>query len=328
MADPTPDPVSGSRVAVGVDIGGTATKAALVSETGTISHRTEHVTDPDAGTKGIVAVVEEMMTVAEAAGLEVVGVGVGAAGFIDFASGSVTFAPNLVYDDPAIGAAVEKVVSVPVAVDNDGNAAAWGERTFGVAPGANDLVLLTLGTGIGSGIIQNGRLVRGHTGAGAEFGHTIVEVGGPQCGCGLRGCIEQLASGQAIERMAREAVVDDPASSILDFATSPEAITGEDVAKAAREMDGTARAVLRRAGTYLGIGMSNIANLFDPEVIVLSGSVVGAGEPYLGPARDTLAEMTASQKRRPMRVVLSTLEFDAGIAGAAALAFDKAGDQV
>ncbi len=318
--------MSGSRVAVGVDIGGTATKAALVSETGTIFHRAEHATDPNAGTKGIVAIVEKMMTVAEAARLKVVGVGVGAAGFIDFASGSVTFSPNLVYDDPAIGAAVEKVVPVPVAVDNDANVAAWGERTFGAAPGANDLVLLTLGTGIGSGIIQNGRLVRGYTGAGAEFGHTIVEVGGPQCGCGLRGCIEQFASGQAIERMAREAVVGDPASSILDFATSPEAITGQDVAKAAREMDETARAVLRKAGTYLGIGMSNIANLFDPEVIVLSGSVVGAGEPYLGPARDTLAEMTATQKRRPMRVDLSTLEFDAGIAGAAALAFDKAGD--
>ena len=322
MAERAESP-NGSRVAIGVDIGGTAVKAALVTESGVISHRTEKPSDPLAGTASIVSIVGEVMAIASAEDLEVVGVGVGAAGFIDFDSASMNFAPNLVYDDPAIGAAVEKVVSVPVTLDNDANVAAWGERAFGAAQGADDLVLLTLGTGIGSGLIQNGRLIRGHTGAGAEFGHTIVEVGGPPCGCGLKGCIEQLASGQAIERMARDAVADDPASSILDFAGSAETISGLDVAKAAREMDETARTVLRRAGTYLGIGMSNIANLFDPEVIVLSGSVVGAGEAYLGPARDTLAEMTATQKRRPMRVVLSTLGFDAGIVGAARQAFDK-----
>lgn len=316
--------LKGSKVAIGVDIGGTAVKAALVSEAGVISHRTEKPTDPLAGTASIVAIVGEVMAIAAATDLEVVGVGVGAAGFVDFGAGSMTFAPNLVYEDPAIAAAVERAVQVPVTLDNDANAAAWGERSFGAVPGANDLVLLTLGTGIGSGIVQNGRLIRGHTGTGSEFGHTIIEVSGPLCRCGLKGCIEQLASGQAIERMAREAVVDDPSSSILDFAGSTEAITGLDVTKAAREMDATARTVLRRAGKYLGIGMSNIANLFDPEVIVLSGSVVGAGEPYLGPARDTLAEMTAAQKRRPMRVVLSTLGFDAGIVGAARQAFDKA----
>lgn len=324
MAETAESLQEGSRVAIGVDIGGTAVKAALVSESGVISHRTEKPTDPLAGTASIVSIVGEVTAFAGAANLEVVGVGVGAAGFVDFEAGSMTFAPNLVYEDPAIAAAVEKVAHVPVALDNDANAAAWGERAFGAVPGANDLVLLTLGTGIGSGIVQNGRLVRGATGSGSEFGHTIIEVSGPPCRCGLRGCIEQLASGQAIERMARAAVADDPDSSILDFAGSVEGITGLDVTKAAREMDETARKVLRRAGTYLGIGMSNLANLFDPEVIVLSGSVVGAGEPYLGPARDTLAEMSASQKRRPMRVVLSMLDFDAGIVGAAQLAFDKA----
>ena len=226
--------LSGSRVAIGVDIGGTAVKAALVSEAGVISHRTEKPTDPLAGTASIVSIVGEVLAIAATENLEVVGVGVGAAGFVDFDAGSMTFAPNLVYEDPAIAAAVEKAARTPVTLDNDANAAAWGERSFGAVPGANDLVLMTLGTGIGSGIVQNGHLSH-HPwtyGREQEFGHTIIDVGGPLCRCGLKGCIEQLASGQAIERMAREAIAEDPDSSILDFAGSVEEITGLDVAKA------------------------------------------------------------------------------------------------
>jgi glucokinase len=313
-----------TRAAIGLDVGGTNTKGAIVVREGRIIDRVELPTDPTAGTKGILAVVEELLRRAPDLDADVKCIGVGAAGFIHAPSGSVTFAPNLVYDDPQVALAVHARSDLPVVVDNDANAAAWGERAFGAARGCDDVVLLTLGTGIGSGIIAGGRLVRGHTGAGAEFGHVVIDPDGPQCKCGLRGCLEQFASGEAIERAAKQAVLTHADSSIPAFAGSPEAIEGEHVARAARERDAVALEILRTAGVYLGIGLSNLVNLFDPETIVLGGSVALAGEAYLGPARDQLFAMTTAQRRRPMRIDVTSLGPDAGILGAAALAFDQA----
>jgi glucokinase len=320
MSKGTSAPAS-EQLLIGVDTGGTLTRGALVDTAGNILLRVERPTDVSSGTKGILAVVEEL--VPQARPNSILAVGVGAAGFVDYNSGSVTFSPNLTYDDPQIAEAIRHRTGLTAVVDNDANAAAWAERSFGTGRGTDHLAFLTLGTGIGSGFIEGGRLVRGLTGAGAEFGHTVVEIDGPQCPCGLRGCIEQLASGKAIGRMGREAVESAPDSSILAFAGSPEAITGEHVGKAAREYDETAREVLRRAGRALGIGLSNVANLFDPEIIVLGGAVVRAGEPYLGPARDQLVRMTQAQRRRPVRLDVSSLGQDAGLLGAAALAFDR-----
>ncbi len=309
--------------AIGVDVGGTGTKAGIVDIEGSVLARVERPTDSVAGTKGIIAVVEELLELRADVGVDVVAVGVGAAGFVDFATGTMTFSPNLVYDDPHIAAALEARVALPVTVDNDANAAAWGERSFGSCKGLDHLVLLTLGTGIGSGIIVGGHLVRGATGAGAELGHTIVDPAGPQCECGLRGCLEQFASGKAIARMAKETAQRDPSTSILSFAGSLDAISGDDVAKAAREYDEPAREVLRRAGVYLAIGLSNVVNVFDPEAIVLGGSVIRAGEPFLGTARDRLASMLSQQRRRPVRLDVSSLGNDAGLIGAAALALEE-----
>jgi glucokinase len=309
-----------SQRVLGVDVGGTLTRAALVNRAGAVSARVERPTDRTAGTKGIVGVVEELLAIA--ADTPPAAVGIGAAGFIDAATGSVTFSPNLIYDDPQVADAVRlRTGGLPVIVDNDANVAALGERAFGSAQGLDFVAYLTIGTGIGSGFVDRGRLVRGFSGAGAELGHMVIDSDGPECPCGLRGCLEQMASGTAIGRMAREAVGTDPDSSILAFAGAVESITAKDVARAARELDETARAVLRRAGRSLGIGLSNVVNLFDPEVIVLGGSVVQAGEPFLGPARDQLFEMTSAQKRRPMRVDVTSLKGDAGLLGAAALAF-------
>jgi glucokinase len=312
------------RAAIGIDVGGTNTKGAIVLRDSRILDRVELATDPTAGTKGILAVGEELLSRGSDAGADVKCIGIGAAGFINAPTGSVTFAPNLTYDDPQIALAVHSRTDLPVIVDNDANAAAWGERAFGTARGCDDMVLLTLGTGIGSGFIAGGRLVRGHTGAGAEFGHVVVDPDGPQCRCGLRGCLEQFASGEAIEKMAKQSVRDNPDSSILSFAGSADQIEGKHVAMAARERDTVALEVLRKAGFYLGIGLSNLVNLFDPETIVLGGSVVHAGEAYLGPARDQLFAMTTAQRRRPMRLDVTSLGNDAGILGAAALAFDQA----
>lgn len=311
------------QTALGVDVGGTATKAALVDRDGAVLLRLERPTEHNAGTKGIIAVVEDLARRAGELGLTVEAIGIGAAGFIDADSGSVTFAPNIVYDDPQIGEAVRTRLGVPVVVDNDANAAVWGERSFGAARGSDHVAYATVGTGIGSGFVVEGRLLRGFGGAAAELGHTIVDPGGPRCGCGLRGCLEQFGSGLAIARMAREALEKSPDSSIPAFAAARDAVTAEEVARAAHQYDETARRILATAGRYLGIGLSNIANLFDPEVIVLSGSVIKAGEPYLGPARDELFRLTAAQRRRPMRLDVTSLGGDAGIVGAAALAWEE-----
>lgn len=315
--------MAGDLVAIGVDVGGTATKAAYVDRAGEIRLRVERPTDVHAGTKGVISVVEELLRRRDDIDVRIEAIGVGAAGFIDSARGAVTFAPNLVYDDPLIADALTARVDLPVVVDNDANAAAWGERAFGGARGTDHLALVTVGTGIGSGFVEGGRLVRGFRGAGAEFGHTVVDPDGPPCNCGLRGCVEQFASGQAIARMGRETARHNPDTSLLDFAGSVERITGLHVARAAREYDESARDVLRRAGRALGIALSNVVNLFDPEVIVLAGSVIGAGEPYLGPARDELAARTNAQRRRPVRLDVTTLGDDAGVVGAAVLAVDE-----
>jgi glucokinase len=313
------------KVVIGVDVGGTAVKAAGVTASGDVVERVDHSTDPAAATKTVLSAIEDVLGLAARDGLEVAAIGIGAAGFVDFEAGSVTFSANVVYGDPHLRTAVADRTSLPVFVDNDANAAVWGERAFGCCPGADDVVMITLGTGIGSGIVSGGRLVRGSTGAGAELGHTVVDPSGPPCPCGLRGCLEQLASGSAIARLAHVALGKDPDSAIPAFAAPGGVITGESVAKAAREYDQTAREVLRKAGIALGIGLSNAVNVFDPELIVLGGSVVNAGEAYLGPARDQLNRMMQAQRRRPMRLDVTRLGGDGGIIGAAALAWSELG---
>lgn len=313
-----------AHTAIGVDVGGTGTKGALVTDAGQVLLRIERSTDKTAGTKGILEVVDELVGRAPDVDAKPSAVGVGAAGFIDATTGSVTFAPNLTYDDPHVADALRARTGLPVVVDNDANAAAWGERAFGAARGLDHVVLLTLGTGIGSGLIVDGKLLRGSTGAGAEFGHTVVDPDGPECPCGLRGCIEQFASGGAISRAAQRAARANPTSTMIAVAGSVDAITAEHASKAAREYDEVALMVMRDAGRWLGLGLSNLANLFDPQSIVLGGSVAKAGEAFLGVARDTLVAMTAAQRRRPMRLDVTTLGSDVGIVGAAALAFDEA----
>ncbi|HEX2052084.1 MAG TPA: ROK family protein [Actinomycetota bacterium] len=311
-----------TSVAIGVDVGGTGTKGALVDDTGTVLLRLERPTDVHAGTKGVLGLVEDLLGRAAELDAHVVAAGVGAAGFVDAARGAVTFSANLVYDDPAIADALRARTGLPVAVDNDANAAAWGERVYGTARDSDHLALVMVGTGIGSGFVVGGRLVRGFTGAGAELGHTVVERDGRRCKCGMRGCLEEYASGRAIARMAREEARSERDTAILDFAGTVDAITAKHVAQAARQYDEVARRVMRRAGTALGIGLANVVNVFDPEVVVVGGGVARAGEPYLGPARDELAQRTNEQRRRPVRLDVTTLGSDGGIVGAAALAFD------
>ena len=309
-------------LAIGVDIGGTKVAAGVVDEHGAIvatSRRDTPSQDPSKIEEIIGDVVRELQ-----AAHDVEAVGVGAAGFVDAARSTVIFAPNLAWRDEPLRAAVEARCGLPVVVENDANAAAWAEARFGAGRGQDYLVILTLGTGLGGGLVVDGQLYRGRLGVAAEFGHLTVEPGGRRCGCGGRGCWERYASGRALVREAQELASISPAiaARLLELAGGrPEAITGLAVTQAAQDGDEAALEAFRVVGTWLGHGMASLAAVLDPGMFVLGGGVSAAGELVREPAARTLQErITARAYREVPGVRLAELGPEAGIVGAADLA--------
>ena len=309
-------------LAIGVDIGGTKVAAGVVDEHGAIvatSRRDTPSQDPSKIEEIIGDVVRELQ-----AAHDVEAVGVGAAGFVDAARSTVIFAPNLAWRDEPLRAAVEARCGLPVVVENDANAAAWAEARFGAGRGQDYLVILTLGTGLGGGLVIDGQLYRGRLGIAAEFGHLTVEPGGRRCGCGGRGCWERYASGRALVREAQELASISPAiaARLLELAGGrPEAITGLAVTQAAQDGDEAALEAFRVVGTWLGHGMASLAAVLDPGMFVLGGGVSAAGELVREPAARTLQErITARAYREVPGVRLAELGPEAGIVGAADLA--------
>ena len=309
-------------LAIGVDIGGTKVAAGVVDEQGAIiatSRRDTPSQDPSKIEEIIGDVVRELQ-----AAHEVEAVGVGAAGFVDAARSTVVFAPNLAWRDEPLRAAVEARCGLPVVVENDANAAAWAEARFGAGRGEDFLVILTLGTGLGGGLVIDRQLYRGRLGIAAEFGHLTVEPGGRRCGCGGRGCWERYASGRALVREAQELASISPAIAgrLLELAGGrPEAITGLAVTQAAQDGDEAALEAFRAVGTWLGHGMASLAAVLDPGMFVLGGGVSAAGELVREPAARTLHErITARAYREVPSVRIAELGPEAGIVGAAGLA--------
>jgi glucokinase len=212
-------------------------------------------------------------------------------------------------------------------VENDANAAAWGEFRFGAGRGSSDMLLVTVGTGIGGGIVFEGKLFRGAHGFAAEIGHIIVEPGGPRCGCGNLGCWEQVASGKAIGRLGREAAAKHPESHLAELAGGdPQKVTGFEVTKAAQQGDGIAVGILAEVGRRLGEGIAGLVNVLDPEVVVVGGGAIEAGELLLRPARDAfVASVEAPEQRPEVPVVAAALANDAGAVGVADLAWLEVG---
>lgn len=301
----------------GVDIGGTKVLAAVVDEAGRIVKRASHSTDRDAGTASIIAALEDLLGRNPD---QVSAIGVAAAAFVERASGRVAFAPNLTYDQPDVPGALKSRFGMPVAVENDANAAAWGEHRFGAGKGAAEMIMVTVGTGVGGGIVIGGKLYRGSRGFAGEIGHMTIVDGGPPCACGERGCLEALASGTAIARMAREGVGGASDSILLELAgDNPARITGALVGEAARAGDPFATEVLERAGRWLGAGFANLTNILDPEVIVVGGGAAASGYHLVEPARLELSKRVRA-RRDPPDVVIANLGNDAGVIGAADLA--------
>jgi glucokinase len=311
------------RRAIGIDVGGTKVAGVLLGEDGRIAAREERITPAD----DVDATMDTIYLVAKvlAAGTDPVAVGVGAAGMVDFAAGAVRSAPNLAWREVPIRDLVATRTDLPCVVDNDANAAAWGEFRFGAVRGYRDVLAVTVGTGIGGGIITDGSLFRGAHGFAAEIGHIIVEPGGPRCGCGNLGCWEQVASGRAIDRLGRQEVARNPRGRIAELASGSE-VTGHHVAAAAHQGDPAGSAILTTVGRRLGEGIAGLVNVLDPEVVVVGGGVAEEGDLVLEPARRAYLEAVEAPQHRPeVPILAAALGNDAGAIGAAGLALDLEG---
>jgi len=309
------------RQAVGVDIGGTKIAALRISGEGEIRARTVMPTPATDQTEAMPAIEAAAAAVLEDG---VAAIGVGMAGLIDVRSGVLLSAPNLAWRNMGVSEDLAARFGLPVTVDNDATAAAWGESRLGASRGSDDSLFVGVGTGIGGGIVAGGRLIRGAHGLAGEIGHIIVEPDGPLCGCGNRGCWEQVASGLAIARAGRRAVTEEPGSPIARLAGGdPRRATGELVTEAARKGDAAAVAILATVGRRLGEGIAGLVNVLDPDVVVVGGGVGEAGDLLLGPLREAYLEAVEGADVRPdVRIAPAQLGNDAGAIGAALLAIE------
>ena len=290
----------------GIDIGGTKIAAGLVSAEGELSQRIERPTNPS-DPQAIIDTVVEM--VAELDGDHVArAVGVAAAAFLDRTRDRVYFAPNIAWSDFPLQDVLEQRLLRPVTLENDANAAGWAEFQFGAAKHAHSMVMLTMGTGVGGAIVEDGRLLIGGFGAAGELGHIIIEPNGLLCGCGNRGCLEQYASGTALMREARSDL------------KRPE-LTSEEMTDLLAAGDSAAIAVLHRVCDAMGRGITSLVAVTDPEVVVIGGGVAKAGSLVSDPITESFRRHYGAYDRRPVpRIVVATMGNSAGVIGAADLA--------
>jgi glucokinase len=295
---------------IGLDVGGTTIKAGLVDEAGKVLESRRAVTVIDDLRRFVLTLTELIRSFQKSFQLEAVGIGV--PGLHSSKTGEIETSPNI----PSLqNVNLEKLVAdqvhLPVVSENDANAGAFGEAQCGAGAGCRHMVFLTLGTGLGSGLVLNGKLYTGTSGYGGELGHTIINPQGRQCACGRRGCLETVVSGTGIVATAREKMKPE------------EAQTAEMVFEAALRGDAAARWVFQETGRWLGIACANLINLLNPEVIVVGGGVMASGELLLEPAIASARVHAFGPSFRDCRIVQSKLWPDAGVIGAAMLARDR-----
>jgi glucokinase len=307
---------------IGVDIGGTKVAAGVVDEDGNIVEhllRPTPAENPEQVAHTIGDVVLEL-----GKGREIEAVGLGAAGFVDETRAIVRFAPNLAWREEPLQKKVSDLVGLPVVVENDANAMAWGEARFGAGRGETHVVCVTVGTGIGGGIVLDGSLYRGRWGMGAELGHMQVVPEGRLCGCGNLGCWEQYASGSALVIDARESAEANPeqAAKLLKIAGgTPDLIEGPEVTEAARQGDPAALAAFASIAQWLGRGLADLAAILDPGCFILGGGVSRAADLWLDQTRESFAAHLTGRGHRPLAEIrLAELGASAGLVGAADLA--------
>ncbi|RTL69477.1 MAG: ROK family protein [Pseudonocardiaceae bacterium] len=314
--------------AIGLDIGGTNIRGAVVGDDGTIlaevSERTPETSDGTTMTTILLDITQKL----HGAHPEVSAIGVGAAGIVEWPAGLIRWAPNNSYRNWRVRDELEEATGLPATVDNDANVAALAEARLGTDR-LREMVFLTVGTGVGGGLVLGGVIYRGPTGRGGELGHIVVAPDGPVCGCGNRGCLEAVASGTALTRMAREAAAADPGGTIARIARDEQDgyVTGQTVTRATELGDPTALGLFATLGHWLGIGIASLANMLEIEAVVIGGGLVTTGDLLLDPARAAYLEHAYAREARPVvEVRPGTFGTDAGVVGAALLGLEHAHD--
>lgn len=312
------------RRIIGVDMGGTKLLAGAVDRELSVHHRTQRTMTGLDQAELLDVSVQAVEEVRESADGEVAAVGFGIPSLMDQRTGVARLAVNLPLADVRFGDVMAERLGLPVFVDNDANVAALAEHRAGAALGCTEAVVLTIGTGIGGGLILRGELYRGATGAAAELGHVVIEEDGPPCqgNCPNRGCVEVLASGTALAVEAKRAASENPDSALAQAQSEGYELTGPLVTELAHDGDLTAVGVLELIGTRLGVAISSFVNIFNPQVVVIGGGVMAAGDLLLEPARATVAARALGPSREEVRIVPAALGVEAGMIGAAALAYD------
>lgn len=319
----TPD----SKPVVAVDLGGTKIAAALVSPSGRILHRERALTMADEGPgrvfERLCSVIESVLEAARLVPSDLNGISVAAAGPIDMDRGLIVTPPNLPgWDTVPLRKMTLDKFQVPSYLINDAKAAAIGEHEFGAGKGTDNLIVLTLGTGIGGGIIIGGKLYLGQSGSAGEVGHMTIDVGGPKCSCGNTGCWEMYASGTAMEREASMRLSTGATSSLQGiFESGGNRVTARQIEAAARSGDKFALDIMRWSSENIGVGLANLVNIFNPAMIITGGGLSNIGDLLLKPAVETMRQRAFALLADAVRVVKSPIGEDAATLGAAAFAF-------
>jgi len=313
-----------ARRAIGVDLGGTKLLAGAVDAGLSVHHRAQRtVTGLDQRALLDVA-VDAVQEARESAGAEVEAVGFGIPCLIDRRTGAAVIGINTPLHDIAFADVMAERLGLPVFIENDGNAAALAEHRAGAARGASEAVVLTIGTGIGGGLILRDELYLGAIGAAAELGHVVIEMDGPRCqgNCPNHGCVEAFASGTALAREAKRLASERPDSGLARAQREGRVLAGPLVTELAHDGDAAATEAIELIGSRLGVAIASLVNIFNPQVVVIGGGVIAAGELLLAPARAAVAERTLALVRDTVRIVPARFGVEAGMIGAAAVAYD------
>ena len=312
-----------------IDLGGTKIFTAIISNKGQVLAREYHLTladeEPQSVINRILSAIDHLLNQRNIDSSQLDSISIAAAGAIDFDKGLITSSPHLPgWHDVPLRDIVKEKYRVNTFLINDASAAALGEHHFGAGRGVNNLILLTVGTGIGGGIIINGRLYSGASGSAGEIGHTTIDVNGPRCSCGNTGCLEALVSGTAVAKEAIKRIGQGERSSLTEIVGGKiENITAEEVLTAARGGDSLASEVILKAATYLGVGLVNLVNIFNPEMIIIGGGMAKMGDLLLNPARQVVRERAFQLSAQAVQIVPAQLGDDAGVLGAAVFAFQQ-----
>lgn len=315
---------------IGIDLGGTNIKAGVVNENYEIvSKATTKTLLPRPAEEICADMAKVSMEAVEAAGLtldDIESVGIGTPGTANSETGIIEYSNNLGFLNLPVVEIMQKHINKPFYVENDANAAAYGEFLAGAAKGANDAVCITLGTGVGGGIIINGKIYSGFNFAGAEIGHTVVDPNGPECTCGRKGCFEVFSSATGLVRMTKEAMYEDKGSVMWQMNEEDGKVSARTAFNAMRAGDRAGKAVVDKYIKYLALGITNTINIFQPDILCIGGGVCNEGDPLLLPLKEIVAkEVYTKNSAKNTEIVIAKLGNDAGIIGAAFLGQDHNG---